>query len=500
MIKDALKQFFVYGAGNIAQSALNIFLLPLFLRLFEPSEYGVISLLLLTSSFLATFASLGIGTGLFRLYYEAEIGERKKLVGTTWLWLLFTGALGLVILVTQSHNLSRLLFHVEDYSHSIELLGAFFLFSLISDMPFSIFRIEKRANFYVGFAVLRFLIDFGLKFSFIAFLGRGINGYFEASSLAYVITLCLMAPFILKYVSFSLNTSYLKQLLRLGFPYVFSGFAFWILTASDRYILNQFTGAAAVGIYSLGYNFANIFDTLLTSPSALFWAPFLFSYAAERSTEDTKRLLNKSLIYFLLVGGMLYLIISLGAGDVLRALTFVFAAKPEYHQAMPLVPLLTLGLLFYLLSRQATNAMLLAKKPEYGAIAISITAAANIGLNLVLIPRFGAWGAAVDAVIAYGLNDLLCYWWAQKIWHVNYDWKRIVKCFLFIAVAFIIGWYITLEHSWASLLAKVITALGVFASLSWFFILDTTERNVLLTYFSDRKRKVAARLLHKSVP
>jgi len=500
MIKNALRQFFTYGAGNIAQSALNLILLPLFLRLFEPAQYGVISLLLVTSSFLAAFASLGIGTGLFRLYYEAKPGERKKLVGTTWLWLLFTATLGLIVLSTQAPHLSKLLFHVENYSHSIVLLGAFFFFSFIGDMPFSIFRIEQKASYYVGFSLLRFIIDFALKLSFIAFLGRGINGYFEAGILAYIITLCLMVPFILKYVSFSLNSSYLKQLLRLGFPYVFSGFAVWILTVSDRYILNQFKGAAEVGIYSLGYSFANIFDTLLTAPSALFWAPFFFSYAAERSAEDTKRLLNKSLIYFLLVGGMLYLIISLGAGDLLRALTFLFAAKPEYHQATTFVPVLTLGLFFYLLSRQATNAMLMAKKPEYGAIAVSIAAAVNLGLNLILIPRFGVWGAAIDAVIAYALIDLLSYWWAQRIWHVNYDWKIVVKAFLFMAIAFIIGWNIKIEYSWASLISRLAAALGIFGLLSWFFILTTEERDMFHAYLAEARGKVAKILRRSSLP
>ena len=497
MIRDALKQFFVYGAGSIAQNALSLFLLPLFLRFFDPSQYGVISLLVVTSSLLATFANLGIGTGLFRLYYEAEIGERKKLVGTAWLWYLFTGTLILVILSTQAHNLSQLLFHVEDYAYAVRLLGVFFFLSLVGDMPFNILRLETRAGYYVGFSLLRFLIDFGLKFFFIASLGRGINGYFESSILAYIFILCLMVPFILKYTAFSLNTSYLRQLLRLGFPFVFSGFAVWILTVSDRYILNQFKGEAVVGIYSLGYSFANIFTVLLTTPSALFWHPFFFAHAAVRSDEDTKRLLNKSLIYFLLAGGVLFLLISLGVGDLLRALTFLFSANPQYHQATPLVPLLTLGPLLYLVSRQAGSAMLMAKKPEYGAIAVAIAAAVNLGLNFVLIPRYGAWGAAVAAVIAYALIDLLSYWWAQRLWHVEYDWKGLVRVLLFMAIAFTIGWYIRLEYSWASLISRLVAALGVFGLLSWFFILTRDERNMFRAYLADARGR-AAKMLRRS--
>jgi len=498
MIKDALRQFFVYGVGNIAQTALSFFLLPILLRFFEPSEYGVISLLSVATLFLALFANLGVGTALFRLYYEAETAERRKLVGTTWLWYLFSASLGGAILFTQATWLSRMLFDTGDYSYAIKLLGAFFFFSLQGDIPFSVLRLEGKAGFYVGFSLFRFAIDFALKLYFIAFLGRGISGYFEAGIIAYVATLCTMIPFALRYVTFSLNTSYLKQLLRLGFPFVFSGIALWILTVSDRLILDHFRGEAAVGIYSLAYSFAGLLDVFLTSPSALFWGPFFFSYAAKMPAEDAKRLLNKSLVYFFIAGSVLYLAISLGSGDVLRAFTFLFAAKKEYHQAATLVPLLTLGPLLYLLGRQAGNAMLMAKKPEFTAIASSIAAGVNLGLNFVFIPRFGAWGAAMNAVIAYALQDILCYWWAQRVWPVNYDWKGVARGFLFLGIAFIIGWSIEISYSWASLLTKVIVAVVVFASLSWFAILTRAERDTVLTYLTDKKRKIATMLSPKS--
>ena len=43
MKKELVKNIFTYGIGNVLQSALNLILLPFYLRFFKPEEYGVIS-------------------------------------------------------------------------------------------------------------------------------------------------------------------------------------------------------------------------------------------------------------------------------------------------------------------------------------------------------------------------------------------------------------------------------------------------------------------------
>ena len=500
MMRDAIKQFFTYGAGSIAQKALSFILLPLFLHFFEPEEYGVISLLLVVILLLSTLTDVGIVSGLHRLYFEAEDKEKKNFLGTTWLFHLFGATLGGVILLFGSSFLSQILFRTIAYSYPIKLLGLFFFLFLIQNIPFEILRLEKRAGSYVGFSLFQFVLDFGLKLYFIAFLKRGINGYFESSVITHIITLCFISPFILKYVSFSFNASYLKQLLRLGFPFIFSGIAIWTLNMSDKLILNYFSGAAAVGIYSLADRFANLFNIFLFNPSAIFWSPFFFSYAAKRSSEKTKKVLNRALVYFFIAGCILYLAISLGSGDVLRIFTTLFAAKKEYWQAINLVPLLTLGPFLYLLSRQAGNALLLAKRPEFTATAFCIAAAVNIGLNFIFIPKFGALGAAITTVIAYILYEVLIYWWAQRIWPVSHDWKGLCKGLLFLAVAFIIGWNIKINQPWTSLFVKVIVGVGVFGLFAWFIsnILTSTEQHKFSAYLVERGRKIANKLRYRS--
>lgn len=490
MIKDSLKQIFTYGTGTVAQSALAFILLPLYLRFFDPAEYGVVSLLLVAVSLFNLFANAGVVSGLHMLYYEAEAGERKKFVFATLLWYVFVAGALAAALVIAAQYLSELLFHTSDYAYAIRLVGGFFFFSMLMQIPLVIFRLEKKARHYVAFSLLKFIIDFVLKVVFIVSLGRGVNGYFESGVIANVIVLVSVLPFIWKYMGISFNTMHLKQLLRLGSPFILSTIAVWTLGMSDRLILNHFSGAAEVGIYSLANNFASLFNILLTSPFGLFWTPFFLSFAAERPTEDIKALFAKIIRYMFLIGSMLVLAISLGSGDVLRIFTDLFAAKAGYLEASGLVPILTMGVFFHFLHGLFAGPLFVVKRPKIVAVASLISAAANLGLNFLLIPRFGALGAALTTVFAYAIFMVLTYIWAQRLYSVNYRWRQLSIGFLFLIVSFTIGWQIGIAQPWISLFARVVVGAGAFLLLVWFLsgILSLHERHRLLHYLRLKVR------------
>src|SRR4030042_692339 len=501
MIKDVLKQFFTYGFGNILQTALSFILLPLYLRFFPPNEYGIISVLTVVMSLLTLFISGGVMNGVIRLYYEADGIRRKELVGATCLWYLVVGVLGGGILFSQALPLSEALFHTEAYRDSIRILGFVFFFSMLRSVPLYILRLEKKASLYVGFSLFSFLADFSLKLYLIVSLGRGVLGYFESSAIASMMTLCIMIPFVSKYIRFYPEISFVKQLLRLGIPYIISGFAMWTLDVSDRLLLNHFSGEAAVGIYSLGYNFANIFGILLATPLALLMDPFFFSYAAERSADDTKKLLQRSFSYFFIVGSIFYLAIALGSGELIRVFTSHFGAKEKYLEATNLVPILALAPLLYFMATQAGLAALLVKKPEITSVACLIAAGINFGLNLFIVPIYGTLGAAVTTVVAYLVLGIIIYWWVGKIFPVKHDWRGMVRGIFYLAIAFALGSQIRLDQPVVSLFVKVGIGVTVFTSLTLFTgnILTKTERDKIRVYLLDFKKRLASALVSRSL-
>jgi O-antigen/teichoic acid export membrane protein len=52
-------------------------------------------------------------------------------------------------------------------------------------------------------------------------------------------------------------------------------------------------------------------------------------------------------------------------------------------------------------------------------------ASVNVGLNLILIPPYGMMGAAVATVAAFATMFAGMAWWAQRIYPVPYQWRRV---------------------------------------------------------------------------
>jgi len=491
MIKDVLKKYFTYGFGNILQSALSFILLPLYLRFFPPNEYGIISVLTVVMSLLTLFISGGVINGLVRLYYEEEGVRRKELVGATCLWYLLVGVLGGGILFSQASLLSEALFHTRAYGAPIRILGFIFFFSMLRSVSLYILRLERKASLYVAFSLFSFFADFSLKLFLIVSLGRGVLGYFESSAIASMMTLLIMIPVVSKYIKFYPEIPFFKQLLRLGLPYIVSGFAMWTLDVSDRLILNYFSGEAAVGIYSLAYTFANIFGVVLATPVALLLDPFFFGFAAERSTDESKKVLQRTLIYFFIVGGVFYLAIALGSGEILRLLASHFGAKERYLEALKLVPILALAPFLYFLATQAGLAALLVKKPEITSVACSIAAGINLGLNLFIVPRYGALGAAVTTLVSYLLFIIIMYTWMGKIFPVQYNWKGIIRGMCYLVVAFGIGWQIRTEQPIVSLFIRILIPVIVFSLLNLLTgTIGKSEKYKILSYLAAVRARI----------
>ena len=55
-----------------------------------------------------------------------------------------------------------------------------------------------------------------------------------------------------------------------------------------------------------------------------------------------------------------------------------------------------------------------------------VAAVVNVALNLALIPPYGMMGAAVATVAAYTVMFAGMAWWAQRVYPVPYQWRRVL--------------------------------------------------------------------------
>jgi O-antigen/teichoic acid export membrane protein len=85
------------------------------------------------------------------------------------------------------------------------------------------------------------------------------------------------------------------------------------------------------------------------------------------------------------------------------------------------------------------------RQTKFNWVAATLAALLNFGLNLWLIPAYGMLGAAYATLAGYVLLMLVRTWNAQKIYRVEYQWRRVVSILLAAGVLTAIG--VTLPQS-----------------------------------------------------
>jgi len=87
----------------------------------------------------------------------------------------------------------------------------------------------------------------------------------------------------------------------------------------------------------------------------------------------------------------------------------------RFVDSIPVLRILICGLIPWGIARIFAYYLVAADKQKYDLIAGSSCAALNIALNLVLIPKMHAYGAAIATLSSLSLFCILSYWFAQRV-------------------------------------------------------------------------------------
>jgi hypothetical protein len=90
----------------------------------------------------------------------------------------------------------------------------------------------------------------------------------------------------------------------------------------------------------------------------------------------------------------------------------------------------------------------------------------------------------VTTVIAYLLVLGLSYARLERFLRGGYEWKKVARVMLYLALAFTIGWQIWLDQPLASLIVRVMVGVLIFTLLTFFTgnIITKVDRDKILAY------------------
>lgn len=425
-------QTIIYGLGDAIIKAISFFLIPLYTRILTKEQVGDVALLNYIELILILFLSLGLNSAVLKVFHDyKEEAEKRNVFATAFIINAAVASLTLTILFFNVEIVSLIIFKSEKQALFLKFIIGSSLFNIFRLLALSYYRALEKPLAYSILNILHFITLVALNIYHVLILKQAVLGVVKSSLYTSIFLFLIITILVFRKIGFSFSRPILVKLLEFGLPMVPGTIANWMLTISDRYLLNWYSTTAEVGLYDIAYKFGMIINMILVMPFRTAWLPFVFSI---QKKQEARQIYSGALTYFLLIATFVFLSISLFAREII-----IIVSTPEYLPGVKAIPLIALAYIFFGLYYIVDIGILLKIRTIYYTIITGIGALINIGLNIVFIPKYGMIAAAVNTLIAYFILFILMAWISGKIYPINYEKNRIFKIIIIGMIIYLLG-------------------------------------------------------------
>jgi O-antigen/teichoic acid export membrane protein len=470
-----LKGTFIYGGGSIISRVIAFLLLPLTTAYLLPEDYGIIGTLAMAPQIFSGLFTLGFGVSLSRCYWsEKEEGDRPGMIWVSFIAIFANIVFWVLLGACFSKSISTLLLGSNQYAYLVFLT----LVSLglnAATLPFLTYlKLQERAKLVAGLTVLETTISIGSMIFFVVFLNRHAQGFIEAGVIGQIVNFLCFFGIGLFELRLAFKWNYLRELLVIGYPYMFGLIGYFLMQCSSRYILQLHSNLDDVGLFFLGLSLARPIDFVVGGFISA-WPPFFTSFMHKQ--EEGARLFSKILSYYVIaISCLLALFFALAKPVVLTMV------HPRYNEVWRVVGILATALALWGVYSISATGFIFYKKSlwqmltEIGAGLFSIVSC------FLLIPIFQKEGAAIAMLLSFLALAVASFLLNLRLFPIQYETKRLFKVtggLLMVAiVSFLPIEPLSVYCGW-----MMMTTL-VFFLYIWFFCLASEEKKYFQFSFS----------------
>ncbi len=377
----------VQVAGKGVVLALGLVSIAVLTRYLGPDDYGRYTLALMYMQLFGVLADVGLFTTVVR-EISKDPSRTEALVGNT-LTLRLLLSIGVIVLAAA---VSLVLPYDREVRVAIVLAGGPLLFGMIATTFGAVLQSRLRMSRAViadvagravalGLAVLVAVLDLG----FYPVLGAAAGGALTTLVVIWLLTRRIVS------VRFRVEPVVWRGLLASALPLGLALAINAVYFRADTLIISLYEPFGQVGLYTLAYR---VLELTLVLGTILLNTTFpLLSEAVARDESRARRMIEMSTEVFVILG------VPLVAGGLVLAPEIIELAGGEEFEgaAEPLRILLAAGALAWF--NGVLGYALIAKERQASALWLNLSALTfNVGLNFLLVPRYGIVAAAVVTV------------------------------------------------------------------------------------------------------
>jgi len=441
-LKHFFKDTIIYGIAAVLPRAINIFLVKLHTSTLAADKYAINTDYYVYAAYFNALLTYGMETAFFRFFSKEK--DKGKIVSTSFISLFITTLLFLGFMLFFSANIS--LFFGFSNPLFFKLLVWTITLDTLVVIPYSYLRVTNKSKRFTQYKLLNVLVFAFLNVLFLWFVPYAIEQHislpeflvsyynsnpkvihiFVAGTVASLTSFLLLFPMVFRF-KISFDFQLLKKMLSYSLPIMIGSLAFVTNENLDKLLLGDLIGNEQMGIYAACYKLG-VFMTLYIMAFRLGAEPFFFNHADKKNAKETYA---KILTWFTILGSFFMIVVVV----FIDLFAKVLLGKPEYFEALQIVPIILLANLFLGIYNNLSVWYKLTDKTKYGMYFSILGAIITIAFNLIMIPKIGFIASAWATLITYGFMMIISYFIGKKQYPVPYQLKK-VGLYLFLSILF----------------------------------------------------------------
>jgi len=402
------KQMMGYIPVNLANVLVSFGSILILTRLLDAAEYGRYALVMVVMQLSHTLIFTWMEAAMERFHARAvRQGNLKDHLFTLYRTAVVMCIGGLIVFMS--------VIYMAPIADDLKTILTFALASTASQ---TILRLgteaHKAANRITRYSVTysaQMIVSFTIGILLIVLTPLREAGPFAGLLIGNILVLCFDLPYMLKRMKGgSYRPDKTKSYMLYGLPICFSLVLEYALSTSDRFVIAALLGEGDVGRYSAGYGLANRSIDVLFVWIGLAVTPMLVRTLETAGQAECIEQLKHYGATLLLVT----MPAAVGLGLVAQPAS-VLLGEPVREAGAQIIPwIVGAGVVNGMISYYIQRAFMLGGKTKMLPITMIAPMVLNLGLNFVLLPKYGLMGAVYATVISYAFGLILAFIVARR--------------------------------------------------------------------------------------
>lgn len=386
--------------------------MPVLTRALTKEEYGLLNLTFATVGILALVGRLGFGEATMRFYYERSqqgVGRLREFCATMLSGSFISGTL----VALSTLIVLQWLAPQENTARCLRVALLLVVIRAVLAVMYQIYRGQERA---LAFSIAQLTARIvPLAVAIVILLASGLTAYdvLVATTIGEgLVALICFSEFAGRGILGrpTLSRWHLSAAFSYGAPLAVGAYATFLLDYGDRFLIERLLGLAAVAAYAVPYDLVSTLAATVFGSIKLALLPVIFRLWESDGRAATSEFVSQVFTYSvaLTIPGAVLLVLT--SRDII-----VLLASTKYSGSAALTAYLLPGVFMGEMNFLLASGLLI----NGGTIALAMlslaSAAVNLILNLLLLPRWGLVGAACATTMAYGLLMLGTYWLSRSV-------------------------------------------------------------------------------------